>query len=1126
MKKVCTFISLLLLLFVGTAQAQRAWDVSTDNATEILTGDEHQYVIQEGINTVGWSASGYLSNKGIISTVDASCIYTFVQVDEKSGGDLTVPVYVLKNVENGKYLSKDGYVQSQVKAWKFTCAPGHTLKEGEDGSLWEVYYNLIEEDRCPGAADAGAWVFCDLESNVYMCFWGDPAFSTGYTDTNNWFIYSVTERELTAYEKLTIIFDEYYKMEVNEENYPVGTAPGCVSREIYEQMLTAYNEASALIADPDSDPKECDRVREAVIASFEAYAKNMVPVGPGYYLMVSQRSQDAAYDNNGSMKCTLKLERPASFTEETAKYIWQVVPSAEEGKYYLKNFATGQYMGQSPGTSQTYPTVADTTMKVTFEKYQGVFFNINAGGYAHCDASANIVLWNDKANSGNQWRFDVVPADTIAKLLPAIEQNQMNKKLSALVSEVEEKIASVKLKNGLTFDGNYYASGAGLVNAFEKCNATEPAEGSEASAFDGNLTTYYHTQWSVAGPTDDWHWVQLDLGKEVSSIYLKFSKRHNNNNGNPSRLALVVPEDGNLEAPMWMDTLYKDTVIYEYATNYPAGVQDSSTYIKKIDFAKPVQHFRMVVTRTRANELNSYGPLWHVSELRIYDAADCVDNPSYLLVDEAIRNAVNNQLAAAKAELEANAATQGTYDALEAAYETFLEAYPDPTDLFAAIEDAKELHENAVEGEDLAYFQVGSKEVFLQAITAVDEAAHAKEALTVSEIEALEAQLSEAVKAFNAKLNVPEGGKIYRIVSTAGYDDNGNERVPNDGCVASLSADINDDVYWRYKYTEGVEDRFNTLWYVEKTDEGYSFKNLANGLYINNPLYGLTEEEIAEVPEINLRYSKEPKYFTLESFVRPGEFLITAYPGQYMNTNPNGYMVYYGVRTDAHAPFMFYEADPDYFSTTYAIDAEENVPQIITLPIDVMMVYSSECNNALKVLGKKDNTIQLTSFGDDEIIPAGTPFVIYTGEGENFVMADLMVDSYEGALEQTYNYEIVQQNGLVSAPYGFEVEPGYGIIYEGEVIASEGGEWVKAGTGFFNSSLPVTEEEGEYSLVLSGEITGEGLAVDGAELVKNVPMDVYTISGVKVRSNVKAGVATKGLPKGIYIVGGKKVIVK
>ena len=1125
MKKVCTLISLVLLLFVGTAQAQRAWDVSTDNATEILTGDENQYVIQEGINTAGWSASGYLSTNGVVSTVDASCIYTFVQVDEKSGGDLTVPVYVLKNVETGKYLSRDGYVQSQVKAWKFTCAPGKQRQEGEDASLWEVYYNEIDPVKSPEAIESGAWVFCDIEEQIYMCFWGSPAFS-GYTDTNNWFIYSATERELTEYEKLTIVFDQYYKNEVNTDNYPVGTAPGCISQEVFNQLLAAYDAANAAIANPDTDPEVCKAAREQTIAAFELYEKSLVPVGPGYYLIVSQRSQDALYDEGGSVKFALKMARPETFDVASAKYIWQVVPSGEKDKYFLKNFGTGLYLSKNPNEN-SYLTISDTTQKVVFEYNHGVLFNISASGYVHCDPQANVVVWNDKAAGGGQFIFDVVPADTIAKLAPAIEQNQMNVKLSQLVSSVEGQVNGLKLKSGLTEDGNYYASGAGLVSSFEKCNATEPNEGSEAAAFDGNLTSYYHTKWSGGAPTDDWHWVQIDLGKEVNSIYMKFSKRHNNDKGNPSRIALVVPEDGNLEAPLWMDTLYKDTVIYQYATNYPAGLKDSSTYVGKIDFGRPVQHFRMAVTRTKANEIFGYGPCWHVSELRIYDAADCVENPSYLLVDEAIRNAVAEQLAAAKAELEANAATQGTYDALEAAYDAFMEAYPDPTALFAAIEQAKEMHENAVEGEDLAYFQVGSKDVFLQAITAVEDAANAKDALTLSEIEALENQLSEAVKAFNAKLNVPEGGKVYRIVSTAGFDDSGNERVPNDACVASLSADINDDIYWRYKYTEGVEDRFNTLWYVEKTDEGYSFKNLANGLYINNPYYGLTEEEIEEqVTDLHLRYSKEPKYFTLEAYSRPGEFLITAYSGQYMNTDPNGYVVHYGVRNDAHAPFMLYEAEPDYFSTTYAIDAEENAPQIITLPIDVMMVYSNECNNALKVLGKKDNTIQLTSFGDDEVITAGTPFVIYTTEGEDFVLADLMVDSYESALEQTYNYEIVQQNGLVSAPYGFEVDPGYGIIYDGQVVASEGGEWIKAGTGFFNSSLPVTEEEGEYSLVLNGEITGEGLAVDGTELVKNVPMDVYTISGVKVRSNVKAGVATKGLPKGIYIVGGKKVIVK
>lgn len=45
-----------------------------------------------------------------------------------------------------------------------------------------------------------------------------------------------------------------------------------------------------------------------------------------------------------------------------------------------------------------------------------------------------------------------------------------------------------------------------------------------------------------------------------------------------------------------------------------------------------------------------------------------------------------------------------------------------------------------------------------------------------------------------------------------------------------------------------------------------------------------------------------------------------------------------------------------------------------------------------------------------------------------------------------------------------------------------------------------------------------GTSVDG-------PVDVYTVSGVKVRSGVASGKAVDGLAEGIYIVGGRKVVV-
>ena len=42
----------------------------------------------------------------------------------------------------------------------------------------------------------------------------------------------------------------------------------------------------------------------------------------------------------------------------------------------------------------------------------------------------------------------------------------------------------------------------------------------------------------------------------------------------------------------------------------------------------------------------------------------------------------------------------------------------------------------------------------------------------------------------------------------------------------------------------------------------------------------------------------------------------------------------------------------------------------------------------------------------------------------------------------------------------------------------------------------------------------------------NASVDVYTVDGVLLKRNVKVAEATKNLPKGIYIVGKKKVLVK
>lgn len=135
---------------------------------------------------------------------------------------------------------------------------------------------------------------------------------------------------------------------------------------------------------------------------------------------------------------------------------------------------------------------------MAFEHYKGTFFNINAGGYAHCDAGAKIVLWNDNANTGNQWRFDVVPADTIAKLEGPVNQAIINKKLTTLRDEVKDYYGGMKVKNGLTYDGKYGPNAGGLISSLMRTNSELP--GNEfKNAVDRNVNSYYHSNWQSGG---------------------------------------------------------------------------------------------------------------------------------------------------------------------------------------------------------------------------------------------------------------------------------------------------------------------------------------------------------------------------------------------------------------------------------------------------------------------------------------------------------------------------------------------------------------------------------------------------------------------------------------------------
>lgn len=199
-------------------------------------------------------------------------------------------------------------------------------------------------------------------------------------------------------------------------------------------------------------------------------------------------------------------------------------------------------------------------------------------------------------------------------------------------------------KDGLITDASQLSS-----------NAIEPQEGSLAALIDNNLTTYFHSTWSQNNTTGTYHYLQVDLNDAYKQIALKYSKRQvNEDNGSPVTLhiyATNTPEDEN----SWTD-LGNQTCAYDY--------DFGNTGLLPLDFGDTAyRHIRLTVEKTTGNSQTNGNLFFYWSELHAYTRASQADK-----LTEATRTALTTAMQQAKAELDANWATDATYEALQSAY--------------------------------------------------------------------------------------------------------------------------------------------------------------------------------------------------------------------------------------------------------------------------------------------------------------------------------------------------------------------------------------------------------------------------------------------------------------------------
>ena len=147
-------------------------------------------------------------------------------------------------------------------------------------------------------------------------------------------------------------------------------------------------------------------------------------------------------------------------------------------------------------------------------------------------------------------------------------------------------------------------------------------------------------------------------------------------------------------------------------------------------------------------------------------------------------------------------------------------------------------------------------------------------------------------------------------------------------------------------------------------------------------------------------------------------------------------------------------------------------------------------------------------------LEAGVPYIFSA-------TSDKLIAAYSGKAVAVAE----EANGLIGSFEGQDVAEGMYLISAQNKVQLCGKGCKISGNRAYIDMNEVPEYSGEVGLN-QRLISFEDATGISETMVEGGLADVYTLSGVEVRHQVNESEATQGLPQGIYIVNGKKVVVK
>ncbi len=953
---------------------------------------------------------------------------------------------------------------------------------------------------------------------------------------------------VAAWAEFRAAYDKYTAY--SEDDFPVGTEPGCYDETAVAAFFQAVADASDYndTAGEDVTAEQLNAATKAMNDTYEAMIATKVAftVENGYY-----RFRAAMEYNDGNPKYMACMPTTTEGTyvgywytpgdaEDNYINIWKITKSGEN--YDVQSVAfDARFTGPTAASGYAYLNKTSTELMafdaVTSEyvnvrlasKDANNFFYLHQGGHGGGNGSAGyIVGWECTYASGSpaasEWVLEPVSESDVAQAKTEYEAFKVHQDLVNNYNNLFKTAASElpKAQDGV--------QGTALITSGEQFSSewTETREGVGQSGewdglIDGVNTTYWHSDWSASVPNHT-HWLQVDLSEATYSLVRMTITRRPVANDHITRWSVFGSDEPDAVEEDWTEVA---TLFTPFGTN-------TETVSGLVFDGKGYKHLRFYIDGTTTGR--GYG---HVSEFQLY-AIDNLDGTPFASIGAAA-TALENTLIAQK-DIKSDDLTENNYNDLKSAYDAFHAKFSDPTEMRELLLKAEELVAGIVAGDNPGQWSDMSAGDALKntisTVKAYDEAANYDPSSTANYVSTLTSQM-EAVK---AAANPIKADTWYRI--RFGTED---EFVAGGWDLVAGNGTENDEPLWgKYvyvaQYADGAHDdidisdvRMGTNLYffdneniaeedkalfrfIDCGDKGYLLQNKATGLFLK-----------AAGTSGAVTLSIIPSFFT-SSALGYGQNLIAA---KDLEGNAQSYLhaqvaqnvlVTYNAFTLGSRSGLYLEEAGDasgFDGSEFAMDILPGRFYSFCYPVNL----SATDGKMLTVASAQGTTINLTTISE---AAAGQPFFYIFGETTEY-----NADGTTEGITFTHGIDIADEphtEGAIKGTYASK-NVGQGFVFIDtnnptmfSVTRQLLGGTIPAYSAYIESSesLPYTAD---ITVIIDGETVIDGVRdIEGT--LKSVYTNgvIYTLGGQRIANGNLDTLRTLG--RGIYIINGVKVAVK